>query len=218
VILSFAVCFFLEMGSLRAIFVRYMTPLLPTLSLCAAAALLQAITFVKSARARPWIVAGLGLLAVVEPVYASVAYARLVHRTDTRVQVYRFIRDTLPPGTQVATDGPSVTWRSTLPRFLPTMYAKSPGESWADGLAKLKTRGIRYFLAHHSELEVFSPTLPELEHALGQSGTLIREFSPYAPGAQPHPVYDRVDAHFFPIGGFRGVTQPGPLVRLYRLD
>lgn len=218
VFLSFAASFFLVMGSVKAVFVRYMTPLLPVLCLFAATALLSLVGLLKWPRGRPWVAAGLGLLAIMEPGYASVAYARMVHRVDTRVRAYQFVRSSLPPGTQVASYGPDVTWRSTIPRFLPIMYAKPPEQSWVEALTALKSQGTRYFLAHHSELEVFSPTIPELELALRQSATLIREFSPYVSGTHPHPVYDRVDAYFFPIGGFRGVTRPGPLVRLYRLD
>ncbi len=90
--------------------------------------------------------------------------------------------------------------------------------TWTEVLKLLKTRQVSYLIAHYSDLDVFSPTIPELEHALRQSATLIREFTPYESGAEPHPVYDRVDAHFFPIGGFHGVKRPGPLVRVYRLD
>lgn len=58
----------------------------------------------------------------------------------------------------------------------------------------------------------------ELELTLRQSATRIREFSPYKAGVSPRPVYDRADPDCFPIGGFRGMVHPGPLVRLYRLD
>jgi Dolichyl-phosphate-mannose-protein mannosyltransferase len=218
VLLSFAASFYLVMGSARAIFVRYMTPLLPILCLFAAAALLSLTELLKWPRARPWVAAGLGLLAVVEPLAASAAYDRMVHQVDTRVQTREFILASLPPGTKVATYGPSVTWRSTFPRFLPVMYAKHREQSWAEVLTVLKAKRIQYFLTHHSGLDVFSPTIPELQLAVHQSGTLIREFSPYEARALPHPVYDRVDAHYFPIGGFRGVMRPGPLVRLYRLE
>ena len=51
-----------------------------------------------------------------------------------------------------------------------------------------------------------------------RSATLAQAFSPYKTRATPHPVYDRVDPYYFPIGGFAGVVRPGPLVRLYRLD
>ncbi len=217
VLLSFVVGFYLVVGSAKLIFVRYMTPLLPTLCLFAAMALLSLTQLLKWPRARPWVAAGLGLLAIVEPLYASAAYGRMVHHVDTRVRTDEFIRTSLPPGTVVATYGSDMTWRSTIPRFEPAMFSKDPDKSWAEIFVKLKARGIHYFLTHHSGLEVFSPTIPELELALLQSGTLIQEFSPYAPGTDPHPVYDRVDPHYFPIGGFRGVRRPGPLVRLYRL-
>jgi len=50
------------------------------------------------------------------------------------------------------------------------------------------------------------------------SARLIWEFRPYKPGRPAAPVFDRNDAYYLPIGGFRGVVRPGPLVQLYRLD
>jgi hypothetical protein len=105
-----------------------------------------------------------------------------------------------------------------LPRFVPLEYAKHEQQSWAGVLAVLKSRGVHYFLVHESDLEVFSPNLPELREALGHSATLVREFSPYETEARPHPIYDWVDPHYFPMGGFQGVRRAGPLVRLYRLN
>lgn len=215
-VLSFVVVFFAEMGTLRAIFVRYMTPLVPVLCLFAASAMLAVTERIRPPRARAWALAALAALAVLEPLHSSLAYARLVRHVDTRVQTYEFLR-TVPRGLRAATYGPSVVWRSTLPRWRPTFYAKSPGQSWAEVLAILKSRGIHYVLIHHSALDVFSPPMPELEAEVERAGTLIREFSPYAPGSDPHPMYDRVDAHYFPIGAFGGVVRPGPLVRVYQL-
>jgi Dolichyl-phosphate-mannose-protein mannosyltransferase len=218
VLLSFGAAYYLVMGNAKLIFVRYMTPLLPVLCVLAAVTVLALTERLPGRRARAWVAAGIGLLALVEPLGATLAYVNMVRRVDTRVEAYRFIATTLPPGVEVASYGPSVVWRSTLPRFLPLMYAKHEQQSWPDALAVLKSRGVRYFLFHDSDLEVFSPKIPELEAALLHSATLVREFNPYAPRAQPHPVYDRVDPHYFPMGRFRGVKRPGPLVRLYRLD
>lgn len=220
VLVSFVVVFFLVTGSAKLIFVRYMEPLVPVLCLFAATAVWDLAGLTRRSGMRPWIATGIGLLVVVEPLSAAVAYGKLVHHTDTRVKAYRFIQTALPPGTAVATYGPSVTWRSTIPRFQPILYAKPPEQSWAEALATLKARGVRYFLTHHSTLEVFSPTIPELELALRHSATLIQEFefSRAKVDASPRPVYDRVDPYYLPIGGFHGVKRPGPLVRLYRLD
>ncbi len=215
---SFAAVFYAVMGSAKLVYVRYMTLLLPILCVFAATAVLGLTEWLGQPRARPWVAAGLGFLAIVEPLYASAAYGRMVHHVDTRVRTDEFIRAWLPPGTVIATYGSDMTWRSTIPRFEPAMFAKDPDKSWAEIFVKLKTRKIVYFLTHHSGLDVFSPTIPELELALRRSGTLIQEFSPYEPGTRPHPVYDRVDPYYFPIGGFQGVKRPGPLVRLYRLE
>jgi hypothetical protein len=217
-LVSFVLAFFTAMSSLQAAFVRYMTPLVPALSLLAAVTVCALSDRVPWPRARPWAMAALVLLALVEPLGASIAYGRIHHHVDTRLEVLAYVQDALPRGSVVATYGPSVTWRSTMPRWTPEMYAKDPRQSWPDAFRGLKSRGIRYFMIHRSPLDVFSPELPELDRAIHASATLIREFRPYKAGSPPSPVFDRNDAYYLPIGGFRGVVRPGPLVQLYRLD
>ena len=217
VLLSFAITFFAAIASLQAVFVRYMTPVVPVLCLFAAAGLLGVVHRARSARLRPCLLTGLGLLALLEPLSASVAYGRLSRHVDTRIEMERFIQDTLH-GAVVATYGPSVTWRSTIPRWQPAMFTRDPAQSWAEVLNGLKNRNIHYVVRHQSTLSVFSPGIPELDDAIRQSGTLVREFSPYRRDGHPAPTYDQNDAYYFPIGHFHGVVRPGPLVQLYRLD
>jgi 4-amino-4-deoxy-L-arabinose transferase-like glycosyltransferase len=217
VLLSFTLTFFATMASLQAVFVRYMTPLVPVLCLLAAVALQRAIRPLPWPRVHPWVSVGLAALALLEPLHASTAYCRMARHMDTRIEVLAYVKTALPPSSRVATYGPSVTWRSTIPRWAPEMYAKHPDQSWQDAFAVLKTRGTQYFMIHRSSLDVFSPASPELDRAIQSSATLIREFRPYRAGS-PAPVFDKNDAYYFPIGGFRGVVRPGPLVQLYRLD
>jgi hypothetical protein len=218
VLASFVVPFFLIMGSAKLIFVRYVEPLLPSLCLFAAAAAWALAGALRRPALSPWLVMGLGLVAAFQPFTAALAYGRIVRHSDTRVNLYRFIASQLPPEAAVATYGPTVTWRSTIPRFQPILYQKPREQSWPDALAVIKTRGVRYFVTHHSTLDVFSPPMPELEVVLRQSATLIQEFPLAEDGAAAYPVYDEVDPYHLPIGGFAGVRRPGPLVRLYRLD
>ena len=222
VVLSFLVGFYLVMGSARLAFARYMTPVLPVLCLFAAVGLLAVTARLPWVRARPWVVAGLAALAVLEPLNAVRGYHRLVHHTDTRVEAFKFLSTGLPPGNEgIATYGPDVVWRSTIPpggRWMPTVYAKHPQQTWGDVLGILKGRGDRYVLVHTSGLDVYSPPFPQLEASLRQSATLVREFSPNQEGARPRPVYDRADPYYFPVGRFEGLARPGPTIRVYHLD
>jgi hypothetical protein len=217
VLVGFAVVFYGVMGTGRLIHARYMTPLLPVLCAFAAVAVLELATRIPWPRWRPWTVAAIGVLAMLEPLHSATSYARMVQHVDTRVEAYEFLL-TLPPESDVATYGPSEVWRSTIPRWQPSYYARHPRQTWPEVLAVLKARNIRYLLAHHSGLEVFSPALPELEAALRASATLVREFDPDRRGATPHAVYDGADPYYFPLGGWQGVVRPGPRIRLYRLD
>jgi hypothetical protein len=216
-LMSFAAPFYLVMGHVRLIYVRYMTPLLPVLCLFAAVAGLAVVARLRWPRTRAWAAAGLCALVLVEPVYAGVAYGRLVHHPDTRVEAFLFLQDSLRTGTEAASWGPSETWRSTIPRFRPPLYAPDPPGNWVEVVKRMRADGVRYFLAHDSALDAFSPSSPELDAILRDSATLLRTFRPYRAGADPHPVYDWDDPYYFPISGFRGIKRPGPVVRLYRL-
>jgi 4-amino-4-deoxy-L-arabinose transferase-like glycosyltransferase len=220
-LLSFAGCFYLIAGGARLIFARYMTPLVPVLCLLAATATLAAASWVRGPRGRAWLVTGLVVATVTEPLDASASYGRMTRHADTRVEAYRFLSTELAPGGDVATVGPSEVWRSTIPpnaTWLPTFYARHPRQSWADVLAALRQQDSRYLLVHTAPVDVFSPTIPELEEALRRSARLVQQWSPYKPGARADPVYDRADPYYFPLGRFRGVVRPGPLVRLYHLE
>ena len=220
-LLGFTACFYLVLGSVRLAFVRYMTPLLPVLCLFAASAVLGLTGLIAQPRVRAALVAGLALVAVVEPLHAAAAYSRIVHHADTRVEAFEFLSKTgVLPLEEVASYGPAVVWRSAIPPapgWKPASRPRLPGQTWSEWVVMHQQAGIRYMLVHTSVLEAFSPPIPEIEQALAQSATFIREFSPYAAGAFAHPVYDRADPYYFPIGRFAGVQRPGPRLRLYRL-
>jgi Dolichyl-phosphate-mannose-protein mannosyltransferase len=214
---SFVAVFFAVTGAGRLVHVRYMTPLVPVLCLFAATAVLGLGRSLPWPRVRWGCVVAMSVLALIEPVQSAVGYGRVVHHLDTRVEAYEFLV-TLPKGSHIVTYGPSEVWRSVIPRWQPEYYAKQPEERWGDVLERLKARGTRYLLAHTSALDVYSPTLPDLEEELRGAATLLREFSPYHLGARPRPVYDWTDPYYVPIGGFVGVKRPGPTIRVYRLE
>jgi hypothetical protein len=165
-------------------------------------------------------VAVLSLAAIARPLNSALAYGRIVRHPDTRVEAYEFVKRSLPSGTPVATYGPPIVWNSTFPSLDIVHCEKSDQERWTQVLDRLKGQGVHYFLTHDSTLEVFSPRIPEIEVALRRSATQIAVFDFADPLASPapEPVYDIVDGFYVPIGGFRGVMRPGPLLRLYKLN
>jgi len=220
VLLAFAATFFLVMGHSRAVFVRYMVPLAPALCLFAAFAVFEIAERAVPLPAKRTAVALLALVAIVPTLDASLAYGRIVRHVDTRIKAYEFVQSALPRGTPVATYGLPIIWNSTFPSLDVVHWEKLDGEDWTQSLNRLKELHVHYFLTHHSSLDVFSPDIPDLEAELRRSATQIAEFdfADPASGFRADPVYDVVDGFYLPIGRFRGVKRPGPLVRLYRLD
>jgi 4-amino-4-deoxy-L-arabinose transferase-like glycosyltransferase len=91
VLLSFTAAYYGLMSSAELIFVRYMTPRTPVLCLFAAMAVLSLAARLRWPRLRVGVAAALSLVAVLEPLGASIRYARLVQRIDTRADAGRFI-------------------------------------------------------------------------------------------------------------------------------
>jgi 4-amino-4-deoxy-L-arabinose transferase-like glycosyltransferase len=89
---SFAVPFFLEMSSLHAVFVRYMTPLVPVLCLFAASALVG-LARRSWTRGTAWLPITLGVLVLIEPCTARWA---MTASSITRTLVCRSISSSRP--------------------------------------------------------------------------------------------------------------------------
>lgn len=207
---SFAVAFYVVVGSGYTVFFRYVLPLIPLICLLAAIGVT-----VTSA----WLVRRTGLnarLALVLVAAVSVGpglfysawFDLLLARTDTRVLAGDWLTHRLQPGASLHDAGGRYTrldlWRVKVFRseYDPDRNAFSNGDLPA------------WLVLHSSDLAAYAATLPAL-------ASLARER--YVPvyqvlgtrGEGPG-VHDRQDAFFLPFSRFQDVVRPGPTITIYR--
>lgn len=72
-----------------------------------------------------------------------------------------------------------------------------------------------YVVVPEHPLDRFAHVEPDDRRALARDATPLWEVLPIRPGARP--VFEMHDAIFLPVAGFRGVSLPGPGLRIYRL-
>ena len=209
---AFALVYYAAIGSGRTVFFRYVIPLIPVACLMAAVAVRQAALRLAP-RAGMTIEACTALLAVALAAPSAIGSVRLdirLARTDTRVLAANWLGPRLDADSTVYDAGGDYTRLWLGPR---------PYHSWRYDEAALSFAGAGdslpdWIVVDHSPLDGYTRVPAGIER-------LVRERYTKAYGVRPgpgggSPVYDRQDAFFLPIAGFRGVERPGPEIVIYR--
>ena len=122
---------------------RYLLPLVPFLSILAAAAVVWGIGWMRQLGlprpVRTLATIALTLAAVVPPAYTSMGYDANAAKVWTTEQAYEWIRQELPPGTNIRLEGS----RIKLPMYR-TSYVK---QLRVDGIEFYAGTGIQYLVA-----------------------------------------------------------------------
>ena len=204
---AFSALYFVVIGASPVHLARYLTPLVPLLALLVAHLLLA-----TTGRARPLVVGVLAGALLAEPVLSTIAYDRIVARTDTRVLATQWMAAHLPAGAVVAVLG-SLYFPVADPDLPPgvTRASLAPGET------DLASHGVTHVVTHwHHQLTAFSqPPLAQMA-ALLPHLRLLAEFSPFA--GVPAGAFEQEDAYYVPFFHFDGVERPGPFVRVYAYE
>jgi hypothetical protein len=206
-----AVLYYLMMSGSPVALARYMTPLMPWLALLEAGLLGALVSRVRNPRLATAALA-LGTLALAaEPFMSAVAHNRIIARADTRVLATRWMAENMPRGAKVLLLGNQV-WFWGQPQLPPGVQLSTVKPD----VESLQRAGVGYVLTHEHDL--FSSRVdPAALERLGPWLTPLVEFDPLAPGGPP-PIFEARDAYYVPFHNFRGVTRPGPRVRIYAFD
>jgi 4-amino-4-deoxy-L-arabinose transferase-like glycosyltransferase len=139
--LVFPLLYFRFISQQNILFARYLLPIVPFLSLLAAAAVAALVTWMRRAgvpvRLRHAVTILLTVVAIAPPAYTAINYDADAAKTWTQGLAYQWIRRELPPGTSIRTEG-------SLALKLPATYKGSNAkELRMDGTWDYAGRGIQ---------------------------------------------------------------------------
>jgi len=141
----FPLLYFRFISQQNIIFARYLLPIVPFLSILAAAAVVTFVAWMRRTgvpvRVRHGITIALTIIAIAPPAYRAIGYDANQAKTWTQALAYDWITRELAPGTAIRLEG-SVAPK--LPAAYKVTYAK---QLRMDGTADYAGRGIQYVVA-----------------------------------------------------------------------
>jgi 4-amino-4-deoxy-L-arabinose transferase-like glycosyltransferase len=142
---TFPLIYFRFISNQNIFFGRYLLPLIPFLSLLAAAAVVRIVDWLREASVprpvRSLVTVGLTLIAIAPPAYTSITYDANAAKVWTTEQAYDWIRRELPIGTSIRLEG---SLAIKLPPTYRTSYVK---QLRVDGASVYADTGIQYLVA-----------------------------------------------------------------------
>ena len=222
----------------ESVFMRYALPLAPILSVIMVRSLLE----LRRSRLLLWMAVG-ALLA--EPLHASLRTRALLSKEDTREQASRWIAKEAPGAVRVVNLPPSfgdvqvlnpesvfvrqkvfvksfgvddltraLAWLGEQDK-LPPLYLKLSPRAIQDDLVDSKAEDPGQAVLFRYQHPIYPGNdESQYERRLMELCTWEQEF---APGPIEAAVFDWVDWHFVPIGGFGAIERTGPKIRAGRL-
>jgi hypothetical protein len=164
-----------------------------------------------STRGAALVVAGLALL-LVPSLIRDVQLDRMMLRADTRTLAREWIAKNIPAGSPIAEiDRPTVYGKPQLLDHYPVFPFQEP--------KLLRSKKIYWVLSDtYAPLLQYSPGPTIAQRAeLESQATLVFELKPLIAGG-PKPIFDPNDAFYLPLRHISSVRQPGPRIRIWRLN
>ncbi len=213
VIGAFCGSLYAVLGPGRTVFFRYVLPIVPMACASAALAVRQFAL---------WVSRHVSARALLGPLAAAVALPALVNsvwldfllaRTDTRVIAGRWLAAHLTADQSVYDAGGVYAGASLLGVDAHHWSADTfdaAHNTFRDSDGQLPD----WVVLPESPL-VYGMVPPDLRHLAAEKYQLVQTV-PAARAPTDDSVYDRQDAFFLPIAGFRSIIRPGPSIRIYR--
>ena len=206
---SFAVPFYITVGSGYTVFFRYVLPLIPLICLLAAFGAVVLSRWLSRAGLTGARALAVAFVLTVGPGFVySVWFDALLARTDTRVLAGDWLTPRLTPGATLHDAGGKYTkldiWRSDMLRQ----------DYDLDRKAFLDGQLPEWLILQTSPLWYYSSTPPPLANLARERYVSVFQVQGRRRGRGG--VYDQQDAFFLPFSRFQDVLRPGPTITIYR--
>lgn len=228
-LIVFPLFYFLVMGATRHYFARYALPLIPFAALFAAEAImaLGAWLSARSPGMGRVMVTGLVLVALVQPLAASMRHGVLLARTDTRTLAKTWIEQNIPEGAKIAMDWPTHGPPLSTPE-LATPYSQRVYDVTLMGGAGLsdhpldwyRENGFDYLIASSF---IYQIPLVLMEQDQGRAAFYasldhelagVQEFHATNDGSEPDFIFDEI---YGPAISLWERERPGPVLKIYKV-
>ena len=239
VVVAAFITFFGLLVSAESVFMRYALPLAPILAVLMVRSVIQ----LRRSRLLLWVAMAV-LLA--EPLYASVRTRGLLSAEDTREQAIRWVAEHAPSAVRLVNLPPSFGDVQVLtPGYVYIRQKVFVVSYGVEGLMRalawlsqqddlpplylsLSPKAVQGDLVDSESADKRQAVLLHYQHPIYPSGTEESEYTPqlmglsdwdaeFSPGPIEDAVFDWVDWHFVPIGGFGDSERTGPKIRVGRL-
>ncbi len=213
VIGTFAVAFYVAIGSGQTVFFRYVLPLVPIACLSAGVALRYGTLWIASRAALPERAVLIALLVVTggPALVNCVWFDALLAKTDTRVLAARWLKENLEPEATLHDAGSSYSLLDLHDvQFHPWFYNPATN-SFGDPAGRTPD----WIVFHTSPLRLYSGVPWPLRRLADEKYALVWRIDATR-GRPSTAVYDPQDAFFLPFSGFQTVERPGPSIEIYR--
>ena len=215
---SFPLAYYAAMGLSVLVYARWMTPIVPFVCLTAAVA----IDAASWAAERHWgprpgfattivLTCAVGLPTMVR----SIAFDRLIDRTDTRVVAARWLERRFPEGASLYQTGVFYGHLEPQPpdRYPEVGFHESSGRFDLDENSSERLPDLVVVL--DSPLTIFSTVPKTLERVLETRYVQLAAFGASRPERAAQGIYDQQDAFYVPLANFESLKRPGPDVRIF---
>ncbi|HWJ57524.1 MAG TPA: phospholipid carrier-dependent glycosyltransferase [Vicinamibacterales bacterium] len=175
----FPLVYFRFMSKQNIAYARYLLPLVPFLSILAAAAVTGAVSWMRRAalpvRVRHVVTVALTILSIAPPAYTAIKYDADAAKPWTQALAYEWIRRELPPGTSIRIEG------STSPKLPATYQASYVKQLRLAAPTDYRGSGIQYLVAssmcyglYFGDPQNYRTEYEEYQHIFAQAEEVAR--------------------------------------------
>lgn len=202
VLMAFPLVFYAVAGRGYTVFVRYMIPVLPFLCIGAAAFCAHLAAKLPTPAAQRCALALLAFILAAGPLSNVLLFDTLISRRDNRLVVHDWLRDNLPAGSTVYQTGKPFGHALLPPTLKRFRLGDNAGEDLPD-----------YLIVHRHPLAA-TRVHDHIEELVRTKYEPAKTFEALDTSAKGN-WYDRMDAFYLPLKGFRGIRRPGPNTEIH---